>query len=143
MVTSCAAQPGTSWLVRGANPLLLIAAMRWQRDRGRIRLLGYCIMPDHLHWLLCLVEGVSLSHVVRSLKAYTGRRAAGAPRHGGRVWQEGFYDHLLPSRREYQARLAYVHDNPVRAGLVESAEEWPYSTANPTLADDIDREWLP
>jgi hypothetical protein len=37
----------------------------------------------------------------------------------------------------------YIEHNPVRAGLVERAELWPYSSANPIHRDVLDREWWP
>jgi len=142
MVTTCAAQRGTSWLVSDSNPSVLIEAMRWQRDQGGLRLLGYCIMPDHLHWIFCLTGDTTLSQVMKSFSSYTARRLDCAPPNRGRIWQEGFYDHVIRGMREYEARLTYIHNNPVRAGLVGRAEDWPYSTAHPSLMSDIDRQWL-
>jgi len=44
----------------------------------------------------------------------------------GQVWQEGFFDHVLRSDESYAEKWNYVRQNPVRAGLVARAEEWPY-----------------
>jgi REP-associated tyrosine transposase len=44
----------------------------------------------------------------------------------GQVWQEGFFDHLLRTNESYSQKRNYVRENPVRAGLVKSAEDWPY-----------------
>jgi hypothetical protein len=41
-------------------------------------------------------------------------------------WQEGFFDHLLRADQSYGQKWRYVRDNPVRAGLVSSWEEWPW-----------------
>ena len=43
------------------------------------------------------------------------------------VWQRGFFDHLLRSDESYTQKWNYVRDNPVRAGLVTNADDWPYS----------------
>lgn len=44
----------------------------------------------------------------------------------GQVWQEGFFDHLLRTNESYSQKWNYVRENPVRAGLVKSAADWPY-----------------
>jgi hypothetical protein len=41
-------------------------------------------------------------------------------------WQKGFFDHLLRSDESYSQKWEYVRENPVRAGLARSWEEWPY-----------------
>ncbi len=42
-------------------------------------------------------------------------------------WQEGFFDHLIRNPESYEEKWSYVRENPVRAGLVDSAERWPYA----------------
>ena len=72
----------------------------------------------------------------------------------GLLWQPRFFDRALRSVREYYEKVEYIHLNPVRAGLVKRAEDWPWSSvhdysgslsagvsANPILA--VDRILLP
>ena len=42
------------------------------------------------------------------------------------IWQEDVFDHIMRSRESYAAKWAYVRENPVRAGLVSRAEDWPW-----------------
>ena len=42
------------------------------------------------------------------------------------LWEEGFFDHVLRSDESYSQKWNYVRENPVRAGLVKSVEDWPY-----------------
>ena len=85
----------------------------------------YVLMPDHLHLFLSVVE-ISLSNWVKSLKNTLSKtlRSLGcdAPH-----WQKGFFDHLLHSGESYSQKWDYVRENPVRAGLVERAEDWPFA----------------
>jgi REP element-mobilizing transposase RayT len=85
----------------------------------------YVLMPDHLHAFVRLHPGIRLGlwvgHAKRALGAAV-RRAEG----GGSVWQPGFFDHVLRSGESYAEKWAYVRENPVRAGLVERADQWPY-----------------
>lgn len=85
----------------------------------------YVLMPDYLH-LFVSVDGISLSNWVKSLKNTPSKtlRSFGcdAPH-----WQKGFFDHLLRSGESYLQKCDYVRENRVRAGLVETAEDWPFA----------------
>jgi putative transposase len=86
----------------------------------------YVMMPDHVHLFVKLAsEGVRLADWVKALRSVLGKRmlADGVERPH---WQEGFFDHLLRSSESYGEKWEYVRMNPVRAGLCERPEEWPY-----------------
>ena len=86
----------------------------------------YVLMPDHIHLFVTSTgEGLDLSTWVKSLKntlSKTWRGEAVAAPH----WQKGFFDHLLRSADSYEEKCTYVAANPLRAGLVATAEDWPY-----------------
>ena len=93
----------------------------------------YVIMPDHVHFF-CRPERDAnmLSDFVGFWKSYTSRRInkLGRPRStpaATTLWQREFFDHVLRSSESYSEKRSYVRDNPVRAGLVASADDWPYS----------------
>ena len=94
--------------------------------RGPYRVIAYCLMPDHVHCLVDSGEGdMSLSAWVRNLKGLATkliRPLAGKPP----LWQRGFYDHIVRSDESIPALAEYVIHNPVRAGLVETAEAYPF-----------------
>ena len=82
-------------------------------------------MPDHIHLFVRGGADFNLGRWIGPLKQALSR-AAKLSRRIGRVWQEGFFDHVLRSDESYSQKWNYVRENPVRAGLVKSAEEWPY-----------------
>jgi putative transposase len=86
---------------------------------------AYVIMPDHLHLFVALEQNRRLSDWMKSLKNSLSKalRAAAIP---ASHWQKGFFDHVLRSDESYSQKWEYVRDNPVRAGLVKTWEEWPY-----------------
>jgi REP-associated tyrosine transposase len=101
----------------------------WERS---LRLYGwavgrYVIMPDHVHFFCTDVECLKpLSLFVGKWKEWTSK---GLVRQLGRTaptWQPEFFDHLLRSNESYKGKWAYVRENPVRAGLAASADDWPY-----------------
>jgi putative transposase len=92
-------------------------AERGWRERG-IAVGRYVIMPDHVHVFVAGGQDFNLSQWVRQLKAALAL--------GPRLWQRGFFDHLLRSEESYAEKWEYVHQNPVRAGLVTRVEDWPF-----------------
>jgi REP element-mobilizing transposase RayT len=84
----------------------------------------HVLMPDHLHPFMS-VDEISLSNWVKSLKNRLSKTLRTAGQEGPQ-WQKGFFDHLLRSGESYSQKWDYVRENPVRAGLVESAEDWPF-----------------
>ena len=99
-------------------------------------------MPDHYHLILGLGEIKSLSDAIAGVSKYTARRINEHLVRQGALWEEGFYDHMLRDRKDFDGVLTYTHWNPVEGGLVEVPEAWPYSTANECFAGEIGWEWL-
>lgn len=96
----------------------------------------YVLMPDHLHLFAAFTEdAISLSAWVQSLKVKLAQ-ALRAHGRGAPYWQKDFFDHVLRSAESYAEKWEYVRQNPVRAGLVERAEDWPYQGEIHRLAGD-------
>ena len=85
----------------------------------------YVIMPDHIHLFVRGADDFRLGHWIALPKQVLGK-AAKLPRAKAHLWQEGFFDHVLRSNEGYAQKWNYVRENPVRAGLVGSAADWPY-----------------
>src|SRR5580765_45318 len=79
------------------------------------------IMPDHIHLFVRGDRSFTLSSWIGGLK-----RAISVAVKLPRLWQPGFFDHILRSDESYAEKWNYVRANPVRAGLVETADDWPY-----------------
>lgn len=87
----------------------------------------YVLMPDHLHLFVILEDHrMRLSDWVKSLKNSISKvlRGSGQP---SPHWQKGFFDHVMRSGESYSQKWDYVRENPVRAGLVVRADDWPYA----------------
>ncbi|MEP6604170.1 MAG: transposase [Spartobacteria bacterium] len=90
-------------------------------DEFNIAIGRYVIMPDHVH---LFVRG-GLDFVLSKWVA-GAKRAISVTFGTSRLWQPGFFDHILRSDESYGEKWNYVRDNPVRAGLVKDADEWAY-----------------
>jgi REP element-mobilizing transposase RayT len=89
---------------------------------------SYVVMPDHVHFFCTDTEaGVVLSSFIGKWKEWTSKRLKRECGITGFSWQKGFFDHLLRSPESCSEKWDYVRMNPVRAGLVEHADDWPYS----------------
>lgn len=85
-------------------------------------------MPDHVHFF-CRAEldAKPLPAFMQMWKQWTSKRIARElKKFNGNVWQEEFFDHVLRSSESYSEKWNYVKENPVRAGFVVSATEWPW-----------------
>ena len=84
----------------------------------------FVIMPGHLHLFVCGDHNFALSDWMKGLKR--GMSNAFSPGDDRLRWQPGFFDHLLRNDESYSQKWNYVRENPVRAGLAKSPDDWPY-----------------
>lgn len=93
---------------------------------AQVRVFAYCLMPDHVHLLLGSPGESSLTYFVGAWKSqcYRERRSLGLDRP---FWQRSFYDHILRSDDDLLETARYILDNPVRAGIVDSVGDYPFS----------------
>jgi REP element-mobilizing transposase RayT len=85
-------------------------------------------MPDHVHFFCTDAQSrVSLSDMVGSFKQWSAKAICQRTDLKAPLWQREFFDHLIRSAESYSGKWEYVRQNPVRAGLVERAEDWKYS----------------
>jgi len=88
---------------------------------------GYVVMPEHVHLLISEPERASLAVAIQMLKQIVSyqlhKLAAGGP-----FWQARYYDFNVWSERKRIEKLRYIHRNPVKRGLVESPEQWAWSS---------------
>ena len=141
-ITKCLAVPGEETLSIPACAEIVIDSIIWARDAGWWRILGFCVMPNHYHLIVGLGEIKSLSDAIAGVNKFTARTINQHMKRKGSLWEEGFYDHMIRDRGDFEDILEYTHRNPVEKGLVEIPEAWPYSTAHERYADEIDWEWL-
>ena len=95
--------------------------------RHRYGVFLYCVMPTHVHAIVSAnTESSGLSEFVSRWKTWCARQLRGL---GvvGKLWQDEFLDHRLRSAASFGQKCEYVVQNPVRAGLVGRAQDWPHT----------------
>jgi putative transposase len=102
----------------------------------KYELSAYCFMPDHVHLLVtALSETSDLRRFVKAAKQSSGFAAA---RLGYRcLWQEGYWDYSLRSDDLLAQKIAYLVTNPLRAGLAESIDRYPFFGSDVYSRDEL------
>lgn len=122
-----------------------------RREVG-FHLIGWVLMPDHFHLLIWPHPAESTSLIMRELKKRTAQRILAALQRNNRrpwcrkmlaqvrlppsvhsdshfrVWQRRFYPFGIYSEKKLREKLDYMHANPTKRRLVDSAEQWPWSS---------------
>jgi len=124
------------------NKLAAQAALRELQktlDQYKGSLTGYVLMPSHIHMLVCLPKISDLSRFVQTFKSISSRRVKAIDLKGYqdqlirngkfRLWKPRFDDFIIRNEEQFRTKLEYIHKNPVKAGLVLTATNWPYSSA--------------
>ncbi len=89
---------------------------------------AWVVMPNHVHLFIRQHQDAGLGVIIKSLKTYTANRLNEARNTAGRVWQSGYFDKLVTNERQRVAVINYIHQNPVKAGLVLAPENWQFSS---------------
>jgi REP-associated tyrosine transposase len=113
------------------------------RRRYRFVVVGYVVMPEHVHLLLSEPERGDPSKLMQAIKQGFARGLLSALRagidsrpgslwdgalHDGHIWQARFYDFVVFTEKKRVEKLRYMHSNPVKRGLAESPEQWQWSS---------------
>ena len=98
-------------------------ALETTRLRYGFFVLGYVVMPEHVHLLVSEPEHKLLSTALQALKLSVAKRRPERP-----FWQDRYYDFNVYSERKQIEKLRYIHRNPVVRGLVAIPEAWRWSS---------------
>lgn len=90
---------------------------------------GYVLMPSHIH-LLMFVDGKHLAGFMRDFKKYVAQKVIPVLNiRLDKVWKDSFDRVAIETENVFRIKLEYIHQNPVKAGLVAKPENWEWSSA--------------
>ena len=121
---------------------LLVDCLMENRRKGRFLLHEFVIMPTHFHAILTPASEIPLEKAMQFIKGGFSYRARRELTANFAIWQAGFTNHRIRDSQDYEQHRSYIHQNPVKARLVESAELFPYSSAFPGIETDPEPSWL-
>jgi putative transposase len=109
---------------------LFIKTIYDYRAQGKFRLHDFVVMPDHFHVLLTVESNMTIERAVQFIKggfAFRAGKELGIP---APIWQKGFSEIRVVDALAFACQRDYILQNPVRANLVATAEEYSYSSAH-------------
>ncbi|MBI5353574.1 MAG: transposase [Chloroflexi bacterium] len=146
--------------------ILIIDSLNYYRYQYSCKIIGYVIMPDHIHLLILPQEEKAVTDFMRDFKRFTSGRITRQAKVEGKtelvktfesagteteradykVWQDSFWEQSVYTEKFLKQKLDYIHLNPVRAGIVESAGDYLYSSYRNYFLNDnqlmeIDTHW--
>ena len=138
---------------------IVLDSLGYLRTNKHTQLNAFAIMPSHIHAILWPDDGTNLSDVIRDFKRFTSRKISDVAEKQTRVdwlnkfiqarqlnraqdvskyqvWQEGSHPEAIFTEQFAKQKMDYIHLNPVKAGLVQTAEKWLYSSARAYLFNE-------
>lgn len=140
---------------------IITDSFSYSRKKKDIELIAYVIMDNHFH---SLIYSYSLSNKIKSIKRHTARQIIKQAKNDNKqwllnqlkfykkayktkskyqVWQEGVHPQLIQNMNMAKQKIDYIHNNPVKRGIVREPKDWIYSSASNYYKDggiiEIDR----
>jgi len=103
---------------------LFLQCLEDMRRNFEMCVYGYIVMPEHVHLLLSEPPQAKLADAMHYLQLSLAKRL----RRDGSFWQKRYHDRNVRDYREFTIKLRYLHRNPVKRGLVQSALDWKWSS---------------
>ena len=136
---------------------ILISNIKHYREKYKFSVIGYVIMPSHFHWIGQVnPEFGRISDIMRDIKKFTAwqifdiienenekvflntfmNEAMLLKDQAKKLWMKRFDDEVIRDQKMFWTKLNYIHNNPVKAGLVKRAEDYNYSSARNYVFND-------
>ncbi|SMO71439.1 REP-associated tyrosine transposase [Solitalea koreensis] len=141
---------------------ILLESLRYCQQQKGLRTHAWCIMSNHVHFIFSTQQGKELPNIIRDFKKYTSSKIIESIQNNPeesrkewmlwmftragkkninnthyQFWQQSYHPIALYNNKMMEQKLAYIHDNPVKAGIVLVAEEYLYSSAK-SYAGSVD-----
>ncbi|MDR1866809.1 MAG: transposase [Treponema sp.] len=117
------------WLMELKNPIIKALFMQIIAEAHKkyaFNLWNFCIMDNHIHFLITPEKGVSLSLIIKWIKMVFAIRWNRLHRVKGHLWGDRFHARVIKNREDFLRVFQYINENPVKAGLVTHAKEWVF-----------------
>jgi REP element-mobilizing transposase RayT len=98
-------------------------------DHVKYEVISWCIMPNHVHVLISLLKVVSLSEILHSWRSFSSNEINKLFNRKGQLWMPEYFDRYIRDERHFDNVVNYIHNNPVKAGLVDDPTHYRWSSA--------------
>lgn len=96
--------------------------------RFKFKITAGCIMPNHLHVIIMLSHNnkINLSQIIQAYKSLTTREINLHSKTYQKIWQRGYYDHIIRNEKDLEEKYYYILNNPLKANPVKKPEDYKY-----------------
>jgi putative transposase len=108
---------------------LFIEVLRTYMRSGKMTVHDFVLMPNHVHILMTVPGEMSVEKAMQLIKGSFSFRAKKELGFSGEIWQCGYSDVRVLDDQSFQQHREYIENNPVKAGLANSTDEYPFGTA--------------
>ncbi|HLF17561.1 MAG TPA: transposase [Candidatus Omnitrophota bacterium] len=108
---------------------LFLSLLDHYRARFLFKVYAICLMDNHYHMILETVQKHSISRIIHALALAYSIRYRKKYNYAGHLWQSRFKSRVIEREKYFFECLEYVHENPVKAKIVQRADEYRYSSA--------------
>ncbi len=136
---------------------ILVNNIKHYQKRYQFTILAYVIMPSHFHWIVKVDKNEgTISDIMRDIKKYSAweimeqvekdkkvdlikmfkKEGEGLKNHKRKFWMKRFDDEVIRNEKMFWVKRNYIHNNPVKAGIVSKPEDYKYSSARNYFFDD-------
>ena len=119
---------------------IIVSAFEFAVQKQRIYLRAFVVMPDHWHLLFALREPLTLPKFMHDLMSYIGAKTSKLLSSHETSWQDGYYNTVVKTARQFEYVAYYIVQNPVVKALDERPEQWDGSSAH--RRDLVTEPWL-
>ena len=109
------------------------------RDRGFYKLHAFALMPEHLHVLLTPSNESTIEKAMQMIKGGSAHRIGNERPQAFPIWHRSFHDRWIRDAEQFWLSKSYIEQNPVKAKLVEAAQQYAWSSANGKVVLDLSR----
>ena len=101
-------------------------------DEQKWKLFAAVVLPDHVHVLAQPLRkdpaagAFALAEIIHSIKSFSAQRIGQLRKLPGIIWQDERYDRIVRDETEFLEKWQYIRNNPLKSGLADSAEEYPW-----------------
>ena len=155
-MTTTVVNYGKTFACGEAYYLILLNSLKYVLREHHATLIAYVLMPSHIHAILELPEGEDISDLMRDFKKFTSTKIRQQLERDGqeywlkrlrwnartknnqrfKLWMDRFDDFVIDSQSVLEAKIDYIHENPVKANLVVNPEDWQFSSARNYILND-------
>ena len=133
-------EPGMAYFITsvtaGRKPLFLerltclffLACLEYNKYVFSYKVYGFVVMPDHFHLAIQPSPDTTISQIMKHVKGNFARKYNYIRKGKNSIWQKSYYEKAIRGEAQLMNKIIYMHNNPIKDGLVEKPEDYEFSS---------------